>query len=131
MRCRYFGNIKANQPFFKYIKRKITPAEIQEIMQKKVWFAPPALLAGGAASLIFFENGSRIVQYLQPRGIFRFFRQNAPAIAEGEAGVFVGQVVVRRCKATPAKQVLPFRFSKVSQATLSSQFLTTRFTLGA
>ena len=56
----------ANQPFFKYIKRKITPAEIQKIMQKKDWFAPPALLAGGAASLIFFENGSRIVQYLLP-----------------------------------------------------------------
>ena len=35
-------------------------------MQKKDRFAPPALLAGGAASLIFFENGSRIVQYLQP-----------------------------------------------------------------
>lgn len=56
----------ANQTFFKYIKRKITPAEIQKIMQKKDWFAPPVLLAGGAASLIFFENGSRIVQYLQP-----------------------------------------------------------------
>ena len=62
-----FGNyVISNQTFFKYIKRKITPAEIQKIMQKKDWFAPPALLAGGAASLIFFENGSRIVQYLQP-----------------------------------------------------------------
>ena len=100
-------------------------------MQKNGWFAPPALLAGGAASLIFFENGSRIVQYLQPSGIFRFFRQNAPAIAEGEAGVFVGQVVVRRCKATPTKQVLLFRFSKVSLATLNSQFLIPRFTLVA
>ena len=38
-------------------------------MQKKDWFAPPALLAGGAASLIFFENGSRIVQYLLPRKV--------------------------------------------------------------
>ena len=104
----------ANQPFFKYIKRKITPAEIQKIMQKKVWFAPPALLASGTASLIFFENGSRIVQYLQPRGIFRFFRQNAPARTKGETGVFVGQVAVRRCRATSAKQVLLFRFSKVS-----------------
>jgi len=61
-----FSKTAANQPFFKYIKRKITPAEIQKIMQKKDWFAPPALLAGGAASLIFFENGSRIVQYLLP-----------------------------------------------------------------
>ena len=79
-------------------------------MQKKDRFAPPALLAGGAASLIFFENGSRIVQYLQPRGIFRFFRQNTPAIAEGEAGVFVGQVAVQRRIATLAKQVLSFQF---------------------
>ena len=31
------GNSRlANQPFFKYIKRKITPTEIQKIMQKKV-----------------------------------------------------------------------------------------------
>jgi hypothetical protein len=36
-------------------------------MQKKDWFAPPASLAGGAASLIFFENGSRIVQYSLPK----------------------------------------------------------------
>lgn len=57
----------ANQPFFKYIKRTIAPAEIQKIMQKNGWFAPPAPLADGAASLIFFENGSRIVQYLLPR----------------------------------------------------------------
>ena len=85
----------ANQPFFKYIKRKITPAEIQKIIQKKDWFAPPAKLAGGAASLIFFENGSRIVQYLQPSRILRPFGQNAPARTKGEAGVFVGQVAVR------------------------------------
>ena len=121
----------ANQPFFKYIKRKITPVEIQKIMQKNGWFAPPAPLAGGAASLIFFENGSRIVQYLQPSGIFRFFRQNAPAIAEGEAGVFVGQVAVRRCRATLAKQVLLFRFSNVPQAALNNQFLIPRLKLRA
>jgi hypothetical protein len=61
-----FSKTAANQSLFKYIKRKITPAEIQKIMQKKGWFAPPASLAGGAASLIFFENGSRIVQYPLP-----------------------------------------------------------------
>ena len=55
----YFDkSLKPNQPFFKYIKRKITPAEIQKIMQKKAWFAPPALLTGGATSPIFFENST-------------------------------------------------------------------------
>ena len=112
----------ANQPFFKYIKRKITPDEIQKIMQKKDWFAPPAPLAGGAASLIFFEIGSRTVQYLQPRGIFRFFRQNAPAIAEGEAGVFVGQEVVRRCKATHKNKFLYSDFSSVASDTKQPVF---------
>ena len=107
----------ANQPFFKYIKRKITPAEIQKIMQKKDWFAPPALLAGGAASLIFFENGSRIVQYLLPNRILRPFGQNAPARTKGEAGVFVGQEAVQRCEATLAKRVLLFRFSNVASDT--------------
>ncbi len=54
-----FGNyVNATQTFFKYIKRKITPAEIQKIMQKKAWFAPPALLAGGAALNILLEIGS-------------------------------------------------------------------------
>ena len=64
--CILGNSCLANQPFFKYIKRIITPAEIQKIMQKKDWFAPPAPLAGGAASLIFFEIDSRTVQYLQP-----------------------------------------------------------------
>src|SRR5487761_1220320 len=74
----------ANQTFFKYIKREITPAEIQKIMQKKGWLAPPASLAGGAASLIFFENGSRFVQYSLPSRILRPFGQNAPARTKGE-----------------------------------------------
>jgi len=43
---------------------------------------------------------------LQPRGIFRTFCDNAPARTEGQAGVFVGQVVVQRCKATLTKLVL-------------------------
>ena len=112
----------ANQPFFKYIKRKNTPAKIQKIMQKKDWFAPPALLAGGAASLIFFENGSRIVQYLLPSRKLRPFGQNAPSRTKGETGVFVGQETVRRCKATPTKQVLLFRFSSVASDTKQPVF---------
>jgi hypothetical protein len=56
----------ANQTFFNYIKREITPAETQKIMQKKVWLAPPVLLAGGATLNIFFENGSSFVQQTQP-----------------------------------------------------------------
>ncbi len=91
-------------------------------MQKKDRFAPPALLAGGAASLIFFENGSRIVQYLLPSRKLRPFGQNAPARTKGEAGVFVGQVVVRRCGATPAKQVLLFLFSSVASDTKQPVF---------
>jgi hypothetical protein len=79
-------------------------------MQKKDWFAPPASLAGGAASLIFFENGSRIVQYSLPNRILRPFGQNAPARTKGEAGVFVGQEAVRRCRSNAQKQVFLFRF---------------------
>ena len=68
------------------------------------------MLAGEAASNIILELGSSFVQDLQPSGIFRFFSRNAPARTEGQAGVFVGQMVVQRCKATLAKQVLPFQF---------------------
>ena len=117
-----FSKTVANQPFFKYIKRKITPAQIQKIMQKKDWFAPPALLAGEAASLIFFENGSRIVQYLLPSRKLRPFGQNAPARTKGEAGVFVGQEAVRRCKATHKNKFLFSDFSGVASDTKQPVF---------
>ena len=72
-----FGNyVISNQTFSKYIKRKITPAEIQKIMQKKAWFAPPALLAGGVALKIFFENGSSFVQQTQPRIYFLRYKRS-------------------------------------------------------
>ncbi len=61
MECSTHSLAVANQTFFKFIKRKITPAKIQKIMQKKDWFAPPALLAGGAASNISLEMGSNFV----------------------------------------------------------------------
>ena len=100
-------------------------------MQKKALFAPPALLAGGATLNTFFENGSSFVQQTQPSGIFQFFRQKAPARTKGEAGVFVGLVAVRRYKATHKNKVLYSDFSEVPQATLNSQFLISRFAVGA
>ena len=116
----------ANQNIFRIqLKRKNHPPKFKTIMKKNllVWAAGYASgRAAGRDLIILLEQGSSFVQQLQPRGIFQFFRQNAPAIAEGEAGVFVGQVVVRRCAATLAKQVLLFRFSKMPQAALNNQF---------
>ncbi len=92
------------------------------------------MLAGGAAGrdlIISLEQGSSFVQYLQPSGIFRFFSQSAPAVAEGEAGVFVGQAAVRHYSVMLQKELLFSDFSKVPQAALSNQFLIPRFKTGA
>ena len=114
-RCNYCKAGSANQNIFRIqLKRKNHPPKFKTTMKKNllVWAAGYASgRAAGRDLIILLEQGSSFVQQLQPRGIFRFFRQNAPAIAKGEAGVFVGQVAVRS------------DFSKVSQATLNCQFL--------
>ena len=88
-----------NQNIFRIqLKRKNHPPKFKTTMKKNllVWAAGYASgRAAGRDLIILLEQGSSFVQQLQPRGIFRFFRQNAPAIAKGEAGVFVGQVAVR------------------------------------
>ena len=67
---RYVELVKdANQNIFQFLIKRKTPAEIQKICRKIVWFAPPASLAGGAAgrdSIIPLKKGSCFVQQLQP-----------------------------------------------------------------
>ena len=134
-KCRFRKSGLENQNIFRIqLKRKNHPPKFKTIMKKNllVWAAGYASgRAAGRDLIISLEQGSSFVQQLQPSGIFRFFRQNAPAIAKGDAGVFVGQVAVRRCRATLAKQVLLFRFSNVPQAALNNQFLIPRLKLRA
>ena len=121
----------ANQPFFKYIKRKITPAEIQKNNAEK-WLVCTASSAGGRGRFTHFLRKWFVhCSIFAAKWNFPILQTERASDRRRRGWRFCWSGGGSALQGTAQKQVFCFPIFPVSQATRNNQFLIPRFTLGA